>query len=96
MQGFNPSGKAHSLFSDLKIAKDPRYKEFLNKYECSVYPLVEKDNSLPIMIAKISESTERKFIIIIDEWDALFREAKDIPIYRKNTFNYSEDYLKAV
>lgn len=105
---YDKSCDSHSLFSDLKIAKDPKYKEFLNKYDviylditwfistekdvkntvsylqeqvieelCSVYPLVEKDNSLPIMIAKISESTGRKFIIIIDEWDALFREAKD-------------------
>ncbi|MGN0159051.1 MAG: AAA family ATPase [Brotaphodocola sp.] len=43
----------------------------------SIYPSVEKVNSLPVMLAKIAEKTERKFIIIIDEWDALFREAKD-------------------
>ena len=29
------------------------------------------------MLAKISNATGQKFIIIIDEWDALFREAKD-------------------
>lgn len=44
---------------------------------CSNYPFAEKECSLPVMLAKISETTNRRFIIIIDEWDALFREAKD-------------------
>lgn len=44
---------------------------------CAVYPAVEKESSLPIVLAKIAGITGRKFIIIIDEWDALFREAKD-------------------
>lgn len=41
------------------------------------YPSVPKESSLPLMLAKIAEATERRFIIIIDEWDALFREVKD-------------------
>lgn len=32
---------------------------------------------LPVVLADISEKTNKKFIIIIDEWDALFREARD-------------------
>lgn len=44
---------------------------------CSVYTNVEKENSLPVVLAKIAETTRRRFIIIIDEWDALFREAKE-------------------
>ena len=44
---------------------------------CSIYTSVERERSLPVVLAKIAEITERKFIIIIDEWDALFREAKD-------------------
>lgn len=44
---------------------------------CSIYTSVERESSLPVVLAKIAEITERKFIIIIDEWDALFREAKD-------------------
>lgn len=44
---------------------------------CSVYPDIEKENSLPIVLAKIAERTGRRFIVIIDEWDALFREAKE-------------------
>jgi hypothetical protein len=41
------------------------------------YPDMEEEKSLPKMLAKIAEATGKKFIIIIDEWDALFREAKD-------------------
>lgn len=43
---------------------------------CKVYPFVEEESSLPIVLAQIAETTGHKFIIIIDEWDALFREAK--------------------
>lgn len=41
------------------------------------YPLLKKESSLPLMLAKIAEMHKNKFIIIIDEWDALFREAKE-------------------
>ena len=44
---------------------------------CTVYTSIEKECSLPIVLAKIAEMTGHKFIIIIDEWDALFREAKE-------------------
>ena len=33
--------------------------------------------SLPKALSQISLKTERKFFVIIDEWDALFREAKE-------------------
>lgn len=41
------------------------------------YPYVKKEKSLPMALGKISEITGCKFIILIDEWDALFREAKE-------------------
>lgn len=44
---------------------------------CDVYHSVEKESSLPVVLARIAEVTGHKFIIIIDEWDALFREAKE-------------------
>lgn len=44
---------------------------------CDVYHSVEKESSLPVVLARIAEVTGYKFIIIIDEWDALFREAKE-------------------
>ena len=43
---------------------------------CRAYPDVGRESSLPMMISKIAEKTGRKFIILIDEWDALFRETK--------------------
>lgn len=44
---------------------------------CSVFPIESDSRSLPVVLAKLSEHTGHKFIILIDEWDALFREAKD-------------------
>lgn len=44
-----------------------------------IYPNYVKDNTnaLAVVLQKISQKTKQKFIIIIDEWDALFREAKE-------------------
>lgn len=105
---YDKSCDSRELFSDLKIAKDPEYEKFLNKYDviylditwfisterdiketvsyleeqviaelCNVYKEVEAEHSLPLVLAKIADLTGHRFIIIIDEWDALFREAKD-------------------
>lgn len=41
------------------------------------YPLAAREESLPIMLSEINEMTGNRFIIIIDEWDALFREVKE-------------------
>ena len=43
----------------------------------NTYADVSDEHSLPIVLARIAESTGRKFIVLIDEWDALFREAKE-------------------
>ena len=40
-------------------------------------PDVQKQDNLPKMIYSIADATKQKFIFIIDEWDALFREAKN-------------------
>lgn len=42
------------------------------------YPSIqEKEETLPMMLSAIHVVTNQKFIIIIDEWDALFPEAKE-------------------
>jgi hypothetical protein len=41
----------------------------------SAYPEVEPESTLPKMLSRIVDATGRKFIFIVDEWDALFREA---------------------
>ena len=42
----------------------------------AAYPNVEREADLPNMLYGIAEATGHKFIFIIDEWDALFREDK--------------------
>ncbi|MCC8080723.1 MAG: AAA family ATPase [Lachnospiraceae bacterium] len=37
----------------------------------------ETEKSLSRVMTAIASKTDRRFIVIIDEWDALFREAKD-------------------
>ncbi len=46
------------------------------KNEFSEY-VPENEKSLPRVMTAIASKTDRRFIVIIDEWDALFREAKD-------------------
>ena len=48
--------------------------ELNEKYSKAVFP---KTKSLPRVLSEIAAKTGNKFIIIIDEWDALFREAKN-------------------
>jgi len=105
---YDKSCDSSALFDDLEIAKDPSYREYLNRYDviylditsfiscaadikdtvsdlqkkvvkdlCKSYPEAGGENTLPETMAKIQELTGNKFIVLIDEWDALFREAKD-------------------
>lgn len=43
----------------------------------SVYPVLNGITSLPLALSKASGLSGNKFIVIVDEWDALFREAKE-------------------
>lgn len=43
-----------------------------------VFPdITPPEDKLPAMLAAVADTTGEKFIIIIDEWDAIFREMKD-------------------
>mgnify|MGYP003291519398 CR=1 FL=1 len=48
-----------------------------------MYSFLQEEVSLPMALSRVSESTGNKFIIIIDEWDALFREAKENSVLQK-------------
>lgn len=108
---YDKSCDSEALFADYKIADDPSFKKYLNKYDviylditwfisnadgpegvknivkdiqadviqelCAAYPNTQRQNTLPKMLSKITDETGNKFIIIIDEWDALFREMKE-------------------
>ena len=41
------------------------------------YPDIKKDSSLADMLFNVTDATGEKFIMVIDEWDALFREVKE-------------------
>lgn len=47
------------------------------------YPDVPVQDTLPKMLLEISELTGDRFIVIIDEWDALFRERKEADTLQK-------------
>lgn len=44
---------------------------------CQNYSDIPRQDNLPNMLYEIAVATGQKFIFIIDEWDALFREAKN-------------------
>jgi hypothetical protein len=105
---YDKSCDSESLFADLEIAKDPSFRQHLNKYNviyldmtwfiaysedigqiiniiqekvieeiCQAYPELKKQHSLSEILVDAAEVSGEKFIVIIDEWDALFREAKE-------------------
>lgn len=49
---------------------------------------------LMIMLQNIKDQTGQDFIFIIDEWDCLFREAKDDDILQKEYLKFLRDLLK--
>lgn len=66
------------------IAKEKDIKNVVSTLQSEVieelaqiYPEVKKQGTLQEMMFSVAEETGSKFFVIIDEWDALFREAKD-------------------
>ena len=51
--------------------------EVIKELKESFPKVTQEKRSLPIALSDVSEAAGEKFIVIIDEWDALFREAKD-------------------
>ncbi|MCM1221167.1 MAG: ATP-binding protein [Lachnospiraceae bacterium] len=65
-----------SIASDIKNTVSELQEKVIRELQ-EFYPDARKEKTLPEMLAEIYETTGNKFIIIIDEWDALFREAKN-------------------
>lgn len=61
----------------------------------SVYPEAETGDTLPKMLSNVTEVTGNKFIIIIDEWDALFREAKEDTLLQKEYIQLMRSLFKS-
>lgn len=58
-----------NIVSDMQIKVIEEIRE--------AYPEVKEEQTLFETLSSVVETTGNKFIIIIDEWDALFREAKE-------------------
>lgn len=73
--------KRNSTLKVVSYIQEQVIAELRNEYsEC----VQGDDISLPSVLAKINVKTKEQFIIIIDEWDCLFREDKITRIFRKN------------
>jgi hypothetical protein len=59
------------------------------------YPMVERSEALADMLSDIADATGNKFIVIIDEWDALFREAKDDETLQKEYIRLLRSLFKS-
>ncbi len=57
----------------LRVMQDLVIRELQEQYPQVVCP----EETLPAVLAAIAEKTGNKFIFIIDEWDVIFREAKE-------------------
>ncbi len=76
----------HVIYLDITlfISKTSNIKNVVKEINDAVveevantYPQVKRDAALAEMLFNVVEATGNKFIMIIDEWDALFREAKE-------------------
>lgn len=105
---YDQSCDSRHLFEDLKIAKDPQFEKFLNKFPViylditnftsrdiaihDIVPLIQKElkgeilslypevkvgdtDDLMSVLTKVADHYGIQFIMIIDEWDAICREA---------------------
>ena len=68
----------------LFISKTPDIRDVVQNINDAVveeigqmYPGIKRDHALADILFHVTEETGNRFIVIIDEWDALFREAKD-------------------
>ena len=66
-----------SIVDDIKNVVNYIQKDIISELAQEFNFNKEEYTSLPIALSDVSAVTGNKFIIIIDEWDALFREAKD-------------------
>lgn len=123
---YDKSCDSEELFSGLKIAEDPSYQTYLNRYDViylditlfiasasniknvvsdmkekvmaeiqTAYPDVKREDVLVDTLFNVTESTGNKFIFIIDEWDALFREAKEDTAIQKEYIQLLRSLFKS-
>jgi hypothetical protein len=65
-----------STVPDIKSIVSEIRKKVISEVR-EAYPDVKQDDTIFETLSNVAEATGNKFFIIIDEWDALFREAKN-------------------
>jgi hypothetical protein len=63
-----------------------------------IYPTIIKDNatSLPEVLAKINIETGEQFVVIIDEWDCLFRTEKENTALQEEYIDFLSGMFKGI
>ena len=74
-----------ALFSGFKIAKDKDFEKYLNHFD---------ENDLIEAMQDVYEETRRPFVVIIDEWDCIFREYKEDKEAQEIYLDFLRDMLK--
>ena len=83
--------KRNSSVKVVSYIQEQVINELRNKYpEC----VQDADVSLPSVLAKVNAITKEQFIIIIDEWDCLFREDKNNESLQKEYINLLRGLFK--
>ncbi|MCI8635911.1 MAG: AAA family ATPase [Eubacterium sp.] len=83
--------KRNSSVKVVSYIQEQVISELRNEYsEC----VLDTDISLPSVLAKINVKTKEQFIIIIDEWDCLFREDKNNENLQKEYINLLRGLFK--
>ena len=74
---------AEQIFSQFEIAKDSGFKKYLNKY-----------NTISVNMQDVYSQKKQAFIVILDEWDCIFREYKEDKEAQEKYLDFLRDLLK--
>lgn len=89
MQSF--LSQSHSISELLEFLKEDISEELVNEY-CDVK--INSRRGLSNAFDKVYIETQRKFIIIIDEWDCIFREYRDDNKAQEQYLDFMRDWMK--
>ncbi|MCD8019588.1 MAG: ATP-binding protein [Clostridiales bacterium] len=82
------TAKISDIVNDIQNSVIAELKTMFSEY------IFEEETSLPRVLSGISEKTGKQFVIIIDEWDALFREAKNNETLQKEYVQFLRGLFK--
>ena len=100
---------SEEMFSSLEIGQAPGFTKYLNQYNVvsyitektilelrNYYPEILPDSisSLPEALSCINTATGQKFVVIIDEWDVLIRDASTDLIVQEEYINFLRGMFK--